>query len=391
MQINISNVRISRYLAIMMVMVVAMTLTACSSTTRSAKSTVSSGTSKQSSNGAEKSQVAAAQTAIAALEKTPTHIGITIPLKSTPPKGKTVVFLECTDVPQCSEFLPGINQGAKALGWTVKILPWVTTNPATLVSAMQSALQYHPIAVTLSGESENEWASEIPAYKSAGVAIIPMVVGPVTINTTVPANLMGPRNIGIAGTIIGNWFIANSGAKGHALFLNAPPFPVLSEFTDAAEQTIKSGCTACTVTTLNASLAEIGSSGVVPAIVAAVEANPSINYVLSCDGAFTTGLVSALKSIGRGNVIIGGGNPSITDEQDLLNGTEAAWAGQAYTYIGLQFIDAAARYVEHMSIPSEDGSVPQELLLKKNVGTPSNNLNAPVNALAQFKQLWKVG
>ena len=340
--------------------------------------------------GTRGSQTANAMAATAQALRAPTRIGLRTELRAVPPKGKTIVFLECSDIPQCAEFLPGVQKGAAALGWKVKVLSFTTANPSSLISAMQQALQYKPVAVSMSGMSESIWGSEVPAYKKAGVAIIPMVAGPISVNPTVPVGLMTPGDEMAAGRIIGNWFIQDSQAAGHALMVDVPTFAVLKEYTDGVVSQIKSHCTMCVVTSMDASLSEVGSNGVVPAVVAAIQANPSIKYVLFSDGAFDTGLTAALKTIGRTDVKIAGGSPSIQDEQALITGQESAWTGQAYSYIGWMFVDAAARLVEKLPIPVGDGGVPQQLLMASNVGKPSNDLIEPSNYPSLFKKLWRV-
>lgn len=340
--------------------------------------------------GTPGSQAAAALAATAKAEVPPSKIGVNVPLEKTPPRGKTIVFLECSDVPQCAQFEPGIQAGATALHWRLKVISFVTSNPSTLIAAFQEALQYHPVAVSLTGVGESVWGSEVRIYKKAKVAIIPMVAGPVRLNSVVPTNIFGPANIAAAGKILGNWFIGDSQASGDALFVDVPEFPVLAEYAGGAIGQIKSHCTKCVVTTLNAPLSEVLSGGLVPAVVAAVQANPSIKYVLTSDGAFLTGLSAALATIGRTDVKIGVGTPGLGDEEALVKGTEQAATGQAFKYTGMLMVDAAARYLEHMKILPEDGTEPQMLLTSANVGTPSNDLLYPRNFEAQFKKLWKV-
>jgi ribose transport system substrate-binding protein len=166
---------------------------------------------------------------------------------------------------------------------------------------------------------------------------------------------------------------------------------VLKSYSDSAKSVIAQDCPKCKLTSLNSSLAKIESGAVISAIVSALQKDRSIKYVLASNGPFINGLEAAMKAAGITGVKIAGGSPSITNEQNLLNGTEAAWTGQNYAYNGWQVVDSAARHLEGMPISPDAGGAPQQLLTKDNVGTPSDQMNEPANYPDQFKALWKVG
>jgi ribose transport system substrate-binding protein len=320
----------------------------------------------------------------------PTKIGVTAPLKSAPPQGKLIVFMQC-ELPQCQQAGAGVKAAAAAAGWNSKIISFTNANPPSLISGMEQALAYKPAAVALTGISEAVWQGVIPAYAKAGVAIIPMELGPVTITKTVPVEISSPSDWAATGNILGDWFVADSGGKGHAVFVDVPALPVLQEYTDAAEATIRKQCPQCAVTTLNLSLAQVSDNALIPAIVSAVQRDPSVNYVLSADGTFVAGLATSLAPIGRSSVKIAGGDPSLQNEQELLDGQAAAWTGQAYGYMGWEAVDSVSRLLEGMPIPPSDGGWPLMLLTKANVGTPADDLNRPDNYEQQFKEIWHVG
>lgn len=319
----------------------------------------------------------------------PKTISVSTPLKSAPPKGKTLVYMQC-ELPQCALEGQGIQAAAKAVGWNYRVVAFQSANLSTLTAGMQQALQYHPVAVAVAGEVEATWAGVIPAYQKAGVTIIPFNAGPVQITKTVPVDIGDPSDWAHAGSLIGDWFVANSDGSGNAVFLDVPSFDVLQEYTNAAQSTIKQLCPKCTVTVINDSLAELGSNQIVPSVVSAVQRDPKVNYVLSADGPFVTGLAAALKGISRESVKIAGGDPDITNEQNLLAGMESAWTGQAYQELGWQVVDAVARNIEGMPVPAGDGGWPLQLLTKQNVGTPNNSLQQPTGYQQQFATLWHV-
>lgn len=367
----------------------AMALTAgCGGGTSSSASTGSSGASVASGSGSGGGGVAAAQAEVKTAMATPTKIDQTVPLKSKPAGGKTVVFIQC-ELASCGDIGNGVKAGAEALGWNFKELSFKTSDPTTLISAMKQALQYKPYAVSFSGEAEPVWASEIPAYQSAGVYIVPVVIGPAQTTSTVPVNI-GDFTDG--GVTLGNWFVSDSGGKGHALLVDVPTFPVLTEYINGMKQAISKNCPGCQTSSLNGTLSEIGSSQFVPAIVTAVKADPSIKYVLCSDDIFIAGLSSALKAAGLSDVKIAGGQPEPSDLQGIQNGTEAAAALISNPILGWMVDDSLARLSESMSVPPGDSGAPQQLLVKDNV--TSTDLNAyitPTDYPSQFKKLWQAG
>jgi ribose transport system substrate-binding protein len=297
--------------------------------------------------------------------------------------------MQC-ELPQCELEGQGLQQAAEALGWTFKAISFKTTDVPSLVSGMTQALQYKPVAVAVPGQDQSQWQSVIPAYQQAGAIIVPFNAGPVKFSATVPAEVADPTDWANAGKLLGDWFVADSNGQGNAVFLDVPAFNVLKEFTDAATAEISKLCPACKVSNLDDSLTQVGGNQVIPSVVSAVQRDPSVSYVLSADGAFITGLATSLKNIGRGSVKIAGGDPDITNEQNMVAGTESAWVGQAYQELGWQVTDVVLRHLEGVKIPAGDGGWPLQLLTKDNVGTPNNSLQAPTDFEAQFKKLWQL-
>jgi ribose transport system substrate-binding protein len=358
---------------------------ACSSAGSSASTAGSSGQNRTSS-----AQLSAAAQVVAEYSQNPTALGQTTPLTTRPPTGKTIVWMQCA-LESCTEIGDGIAAAAAALGWTLKKIPYDQTTPSTLISGMQQALQYKPVAVSLSGLAEATWQTVLPAYKAAGVSIIPISVGPVPVAPPVPAAVSVQSDFAKHGDILGDWFISASHGEGHALAVGIPALPPLAEITGATVSTIQQGCSGCTVTTLNATLAEAGgSNGLAPAIISALKKDRSINYVLVTDGDFTTGLVQALKAAGLGNVQLATCVATVVDEENIKVGTEAAATSLPLGVTGWLMVDATLRIFEHMPVSYGDGGLPVKLVTKANVGTPSGSLNEPANYAALFEKLWKI-
>lgn len=363
-------------------------LSACSS---AASSSSASASGNSASSPAATAEVAAARAVATKWEQPPSALGITTSLKTAPPSGKTFVWLNC-ELSACTQILAGVRPAVAAAGWNLKVVQYQQANPATVITALKLALNYHPTAVALSGLPEAVWSSEIPAYRAAGVPIIDGYAGPLTLNSTVIGNVSGPPDGVETGQILANWFIADSGGTGHALNVRTDELPYLKTFSDAFQADVQKNCKACTVANLDMSVADATSGKVNSAIVADLQRNPSINYVIATEGPFIDGLPAALAAAGlSGKVKIAGENGDVENLTDVKNGTEAAFTGASLHIGGWQYVDIAIRHAEGMTFDPYDGMQPKQLLTKSVAFTPSADYDQPADFEQQFRKLWKVG
>lgn len=381
--------RIGRLARLGVLAVAGVSLAACSSSGASSTATTAKSSSTSGSAG---SGLAQAEATTAKWLKAPTTIGITTPLKTAPPTGKTIVWLEC-ELSDCKNIASGFQAAAQAVGWTVKTINYQSSNPATLQTALQTALQYNPVAVSFSGLPYATWSNMVPAYQKAGVMMIPQYIGPgVPVNSTIPLQIGGSPDVTQYGQIIGNFFVSDSKGKGDALVVGVPSFPVLVSYVDAFNQTVASLCPGCTTNQLSLTIPQIDAGQVNAAIVAALQKDPKIDYVSVSDGVFINGLPSALQAAGLANrVKVIGESASVEQRQELLSGQAQAFTGLATPYGGWVAVDAAIRHLEGMPIDPTGGGLPKQLLTKATVGNPVPPFGQPTNYPQQFKKLWKLG
>lgn len=326
--------------------------------------------------------MAAAQQAVTAAEATPSSIDQTTPLNSAPPAGKTVVFIQ-DEIPQSGVIGQGEQAAAKVAGWKFITLNYQSSNTASLIQAMNQALQYHPVSVSFAGEPEAVWASEIPAYQAAGVAIIPTVIGPQAPSGPVKANIGHFLSSGVG---LGNWFITDSKGTGDAMLVDVPTFPVLTEVITGVKQAIAANCPQCKTVAFNGTLAEVGNQTFVSNVVSALRQNPSVKYVLSSDLLFLAGLHSALAAAGVTGVQIAGAQPEPADFAGVANGTESAIVVNSNTLIGWTVADASFRIAEGMPVTADDGGEPYQLETKANISV--GDTTEPADYQSSFKTLW---
>jgi ribose transport system substrate-binding protein len=258
---------------------VATLASACSSSTSAAPTTPASGISSTSG------EVAKATAFIKPYLTAPAKIPLSVPLTSPPPSGKTIVFLQC-EVAQCHVIGASVKQAAALVGWTYKVIPFQSTNPSTLATALDQALQYHPVAVGFTSPPYALWSQKVAEYKAAGVPLIPSFTGSVPLGSTIVANPGSAGFAGLNGEILANWFIADSQAKGNVLSVNIPDFPYLGDVSDKFNSTVASDCPGCKVTRLNVGIPDVVSGAITGNVVSALRRNPAIKYVVASDSAF---------------------------------------------------------------------------------------------------------
>jgi hypothetical protein len=376
-------------------------LAACSSAASSSSSAAApaatgaasaSGTASASAAGTSSSAVAAATAAVNSASTMPTTIPVTQPLPSAPPKGKTVLFMQCEEV-ECSFEGTGMKAAAAAIGWNVKVLNYQAANPATLVSALQTGLQYHPVAAFFSGVPQEAWASEQKAYAAAGAYLVDTFLPAVPTGAAIAPGRAYGADMTALGTVLGDEQIADSdGTPANSLLVNVPTYPVFGPQVTAYDAVIAKDCPACRVTDVNVTLPQMLAGDLNQAVVSAVKRDSGVKYIVSTNGSFTDTLPQALKAAGlAGQVKLISGQGVSLDQQNVLDGTQLATVSSPLTLSGWQDVDIAIRIAMHLPIPAGDGVVPWVLLTKSNLGPPSDSYDRPADYPALFEKLWHVG
>src|SRR5262249_13046457 len=152
----------------------------------------------------------------------------------------------------------------------------------------------------------------IPEYKAAGIPIVTGYIGTFPYDDTVIGQVGSSPDVQDNGNIIANWVVADSGGKANVLLESVNDFPILKVFSDTFKSKMASLCSGCKVSEVNNTIAQLGT-GVVPSIVAAIQKDPSIKYVVTVDGPFVTGLRSALNAASFADVKIAGESGDVSN------------------------------------------------------------------------------
>jgi ribose transport system substrate-binding protein len=363
---------------------------ACGSSSSGSPSN-SSSQAVSSSTGAAGSDpgVARAEAALAGYLKAPTSIGKSTPFPSAPPKGKTFVWLSC-DIDVCADISKGAQAAVAALGWQFKSVPFQLANPASLISAMNTALQYHPIAVGFTGLGEATWASMKPVFAAAHVTLISSGVGPVQPGPSIGGEIATQEDSRLQGQILADWFISDSKGHGHALLVDVPSLPPLTAVGEGFKAELAQNCPSCSATTIKLSVVQYGTDGGVPAVVSALQKDSSVKYVITEGSGSDQGLPSALSGAGLSNIKIAGGFSSATAIGYLRNGSAAAFIHVPQQVLGWMMLNIAA--LNSLGIkPATSGRVPLQLVTDSTVTPTTFTEGLPKDYEAQYKALWHVG
>ena len=196
---------------------------------------------------------------------------------------------------------------------------------------MKQALQDKPTAVGLSGLPPAVWQTVLPDYKSAGIPIVTGYIGTIPYDDTIIGQVGSSPDVTTNGEMIANWVVADSDGKANVLLQSVNDFPILKVFSDSFKAKTAELCPDCKVTEINNTIAQLGT-GVVPSIVAAVQKDPSIKYVVTVNGPFVTGLRSALDAAGLNDVQIAGESGDTTNLTNVKAGKESAFTALALHY-----------------------------------------------------------
>jgi hypothetical protein len=269
----------------------------------------------------------------------PISIPETQALPSAPPKGKTVLFMQCEEV-ECSFEGNGMKAAAAALGWTVKVLNYQAANPATLVTALQQGLQYHPVAAFFSGVPQEAWQSEQKPYAAAGAFLVDTFLDTVPTGVGVKPGRAYQPDMTSLGTVLADEQIADSGgAPANSILVNVPTYDVFGPLVTAYKAEIAKDCRACQVTDVDVTLPQMLSGDLNSAVVSAAKRASSVKYIVSSNGSFTDTLPQALKAAGLGRLKLISGQGVSLDQQNVLNGTQLATVSSPLTLSGWQDVD----------------------------------------------------
>jgi ribose transport system substrate-binding protein len=342
------------------------------------------------SSAAASSGVAAAKAQLSQFTAAPTSIGNFPPLKTAPPKGKTVVYLGTSEVSN-TQVAAAVKQVAALAHWKFFLVSYDPANPATFLSAFNTAIAKHANYVL-----------------STGTALPPQVISEATahhikiaLDATYPTPVAGPvidssdgyTQDHLMGELVADEFVVDSHGTGKAVEEAIPQFPILTAFSAGFKKVVSADCPKCSVVTANVTIPQLLAGQLNSVVVSAVKSNPGYNYLVTDDGPFFDSIQSALSAAGISGEKILGEAGDQTGFTALKAGTELAWTGYSVPFPAWEMMDAAFRDAEHMKVPKADATQPTQLATHATAGSiklfPNlGGWNYPTDGLKQLEAVW---
>lgn len=333
----------------------------------------------------------AAQSKIASLLTAPTKINITTPLGKKPPTGKTIAITQSSE-PVTVETNKGFDAAAAALGWKVITVP-EGTGPEDPGKALGQAIDAHPDAIFVSGQTLSTMRSQIQRAKAANIPVFQSDSGePVAKDGSIyVTSLDSFAQTGAWGDMIGD-YVATKGSK-HTLVVDLSVYPILHAFSTHVVSELKNVSPNTKTTTLDTQISDLIGGKIPGEVVSQIQKNPDIDWVILCLGDMSTGLKAALRGAGQTKVHIGGESASTANITALKNKNEDVWTGFAAKIHGWRRIDMAARVFNGESLdPNNNAMLPTQLITQDNVGSAPIDTDGYYLGVkdyeAQYKKLW---
>ena len=275
----------------------------------------------------------------------PAELPVTQPVSKPIPSGSTVAFIH-SGVPVSVQTLDGFEAAAEVLGWKVRASTFDQTNPATIITSIESAIAEKPAAIVLSALQTAQYATVIPKAAEAGIPLIPYAqpdpgqegVYPVA-NTAVRSTYAAKL---LAETLVAD--AADDSGPAKIVQLTVSAFKsVLGFEDDGVKETLAKVCPDCSQELLDINLPDVFNGKYTQQVVSYLQRNPDVHYVVSDSKELADGLPAALNSAGLTGVKIYGFSPGEAQIKELQNGGAGAWVAQPYEVTGWIVADQVAR------------------------------------------------
>lgn len=348
------------------------------------------GGSAGSEGGGDASGLADAQANVESALQAPTAISQTEPLATAPPAEGSIIFL-ANAVPATSVIGDGVEEAAEVVGWDYDEVTYDTANPATLQSALMSALSKDPTAVVVTGVSPDQYGqTAVDAYEEAGVPIVAAGVCPVEPKGPIVAGPSGCDQETQVGKLLADWIAVDSNGTAQVLHANVTAYPSYLAMADGLEEELAASCPDCSLDTIELTAAQVSEGQVIPTTVNALRANPTIKYLVFDNAAFASGLDAALAAAGLTDITVVGRQADQAAITALQNGGEGVWTASSYSVLGHGAMDAALRAVTGSQGFEGNFVAPIQLLSADNAADVTVPYVEPKDALDQYSQLWQV-
>ncbi len=373
MRSNMAKAAIVGFLAVSLVLA-----GACSSSSDNSDGASNGGT--EASSG-----IAEAQSAVDQLTTRPTEIPVTKPLEGDVPTGQTASWLQCS-IPDCEILGPPLEAALGEFGWSMDTID-AGLSPEEIKNAWGLAVKQSPGAVFATGFPSSIFSEELGQLAAADTPVIDAFVAEPA-GGGISAVISGTPTSNAIGEAFADWVLAKKGKEAKVLLVHSSTFPTLVDVKEGFESRYSELCPDCSVEVMDVPAESFGAD--LPAeVVAKLQANPDINYVIADEGNMLLGLPQAMETADITDVPVVGQYPSETSVEYLKSGkivkaivmpsmTDAMW----------NMTDALARNFTGQSLDENQAAGPLWIV------TPdtADQLETPYHLIEgyqdEYKKLW---
>ena len=300
--------------------------------------------------------------------------GFGAPIK--PPAGKKIVAIECSSLGVgCVQGAEATKEAAAKIGWTADIVNG-KGDPTVWNTAIQNAVAAKADGIALFAISPAVVKDGIAKAKAAGIPVVANLVGP----KADAVNLPDPER---GGKVMADYLVTASNAKANILVLNSGEFPFTVDQFKAMGTELAAVCPSCQSKTVDFTFATMPTK-LAGQVASALQANPSIDYVITPFDAAVTFVRQGVRQAGRPTKIASfAGDPPTMET--LGDGTFVADVAAPNTWTGWQSVDSLARLM--LDQPVLDAPMPQRLFTTENKEA-ALDWDGDVDFRSQYAKIW---
>lgn len=306
-----------------------------------------SGSSGGEGSGSEESSITVTQADVEEHLTPPEDLPVDTPLPEPAPTGLDIIFVG-HEFSQSTDQLRGLTEAAEVLDWTVEDLTYDLTNPASLTTSVQSAIEQQPDAVVIVGAVQEQYAAFLPDAQAAGIPLIGAYTPGEAQEGMYPIarpEVQYPYLAGLLAEVMAA-DAAETGETPNVVQLWTPAAEVFhNPINQGVEERLAEVCPDCTHELLGIEIPDMTSGAYTGQVVSYLQSHPDVKYIVANAGQLSSGLPAALAAAGLDDVTIYGIPANDVQIEELAAGAEGAWVVQSFSLVGWIVADQIARVV----------------------------------------------
>ncbi len=316
----------------------------------------------------------------------PSAFPVDQPLKSKPPAGSKLAFLQCS-TPICALFAQIAQQAAGGLGVPLTVTK-ASASAQSLQDAMNSIIAQKPSAVLIPAADPVQYREPMKTLESMNIPVVSQGVVNADGFPAIKGIILGKDAATLAGTLLADWVVARNGTAP-SVFYTIPELSFSPFIQSGYQAEMHKVCATCKVRYVQLSIATIGSTA--PAKVTSdLQSHQDSKTAVFGSLEAAGGLPAALKVAGIKVDTVG-----FAPDPAVLGYIKAGdiTAGLGYDTVTSMWVqvDEAARLItgQELTAPEKaDNNVMQMLEQKDITFDPSHGYSGYPDIKDRFAKLW---